>query len=69
MEAVNATGYLIAVHDGPHHVSVMSADISKMQEWIDSRPTALSNPHKFTLVLSGIINESQVKIMRIKDLV
>ncbi len=54
MEAVNATGYLIAVQDGPHHVSVLPVDISKMQEWIDSRPTALVKPHLLTQILSKI---------------
>jgi hypothetical protein len=26
----------------------------KMQGWIDSRPTALTNPHEYTLLLQSI---------------
>jgi hypothetical protein len=55
MEAINATGILAAVKDGPGHVSVMPTDPSKMQEWIDSRPSAQTNPHPLTETLKSVV--------------
>ena len=54
LEAVRATGVLDAVIDGPNHVSVRPTNPAKMPEWIATRPTALQNPHEYTLLLSEI---------------
>jgi RHS repeat-associated protein len=54
IDMVNATGFLVAVQDGPNHVSILPIDITKMQEWIDSRPTALTTPHFYTQILQGL---------------
>ena len=51
---INATGVLMAIKDSPTHVSVVPVNLSTMQEWIDSRPTALTNPHAYTLLLQSI---------------
>jgi len=49
MEAINATGRLVAVKDGLTHVSVFLVNIATMSDWIDSRPIANTNPHEYTL--------------------
>ena len=49
MEAINATGRLVAVKDGLTHVSVFPVNIATMSDWIDSRPIANTNPHEYTL--------------------
>ena len=54
IEAINATGMLIAKKDASNHVSVLPDDITKMQEWIDSRPTALTDPHLYTIMLQSL---------------
>ena len=54
MEMVNATGVFTAVRDGVNHVSVRPIDITRTQEWRDSRATALTNPHPFTRVMMSI---------------
>ena len=54
MEAVNATGVLSAVRDGPDHVSVIPTDISKMPEWQATREHANENPHTYTKILQNI---------------
>ena len=54
MEAVNSTGKLVAIQDGTTHVSVRPTDNSEMQEWIDSRDNALTNPHEYTKILQSI---------------
>ena len=55
MEAVNATGILLALKDGPDHVSIVPLNRAKMQEWINSRPNALSSPHPFTQVSQTLL--------------
>ena len=47
IEAINSTGYLFAVQDGPNHVSVNPTDISKMQDWMESRKNAETSPHPY----------------------
>ena len=54
MEAINATGALVAIKDGSNHVSVTPTDPTEMQSWIDSRPTAIENPHRLTTLLRSI---------------
>jgi RHS repeat-associated protein len=54
IEAVNGTGVLQAVNDHGDHVSITPTDPSKMQPWIDSRPTAETDPHPLTTTLKGI---------------
>nr|WP_318714699.1 RHS repeat-associated core domain-containing protein [uncultured Treponema sp.] len=54
MEAVNATGVLSAVKDGPNHVSVVPNDMSKMPEWQASREHANETPHVYTKILQTI---------------
>ena len=53
--AVNSTGSLMAIKDGPSHVSVMPANPTDMQSWIDSRPTAEVSPHPLTSTLKAIV--------------
>lgn len=55
MEAVNATGVLKAVKDGPNHVSVMPTIPSTMSGWIASRPNAQTSPHPYTVTLKAIV--------------
>lgn len=57
MEQVNATGVLVAIKDGPKHVSIVPIDITKMLEWIASRPNAEINPHIFTQTLKSIVTK------------
>ena len=52
--AVNATGELVAIKDGPTHVSVLPINITKMMEWMSTKPTANENPHKYTVILQSI---------------
>jgi len=54
MELINATGKLIAIQDKANHVAVMPVDMSRMQEWRDSRTNALYDPHEFTITLTEI---------------
>ncbi len=54
IEAVNSTGVLTAVIDGPNHVSVRPTNISELPIWIASRPTAKENPYYLTTILSSI---------------
>mgnify|MGYP003300863917 FL=1 len=54
IEAVNNTGVLRAVKDGPNHVSVLPTDITKMPEWQASREHANENPHQYTKLLQNI---------------
>ena len=54
MELVNATGVLMAIQDKTDHVSVRPINITLLQGWINSRPTAETNPHEFTQILSSI---------------
>ena len=54
IEAINATGVLRAIKDGPNHVSVVPVNISEMPSWIDPRPTAESSPHPYTQILRNI---------------
>lgn len=54
MEAVNNTGLLSAVKDGPNHVSVVPTDMSKMPEWQATREHANENPHVYTKILQAI---------------
>ncbi|UYZ37906.1 hypothetical protein OD350_09630 [Clostridium beijerinckii] len=54
MEEVNSTGVLVAIKDGATHVSIVPVDMSRMPEWMDSRASAETNPHPFTLLLKSI---------------
>ena len=54
MEAVNMTGVLSAVKDGPNHVSVVPTDMAKMPEWQASRDNANENPYVYTKILQNI---------------
>jgi len=54
MDAINGTGILAAIQDGKNHVSVVPTDMSKMQEWMDSRPTANQDPHYYTKILQSL---------------
>ena len=54
IEAINSSGMLIAVNDRDNHVAVRPIDPQKMQEWINSRPNASKNPHKYTKYLQSI---------------
>jgi len=52
--AVNATGVLRATIDRANHVSVFPTNPATLQGWQNSRPTALENPHPYTLILQVI---------------
>ncbi|HCC07514.1 MAG TPA: hypothetical protein DEP72_05080 [Clostridiales bacterium] len=54
IQMVNNTGVLRAVKDGPTHVSVKPVQTSRMTEWINSRLTAIFNPHAFSKILQSI---------------
>ena len=54
IEAVNSTGVLMAVIDGPNHVSVRPTNPIEMSLWIQSRPTAIENPYYLTTILAKI---------------
>ena len=54
MEAINATGKLVAIRDSLTHVSVRSVNLSKMQEWQNSRANANTNPHEYTRLLQAL---------------
>jgi len=54
IEAINATGQLIAIQDGSTHVSIVPINITKLPEWINSRPNAKVNPHPYTIILQRI---------------
>ena len=51
VQAINATGKLVAVKDGATHVSVKPVNMSKMTEWINSRENAEARPHEYTKIL------------------
>ena len=51
MEAVNATGIIIAVNDHDNHVAIYPVDYPTIEEWRESRPNANTNPHPYTLLL------------------
>lgn len=57
MEQVNTTGVFVAIKDGPTHVSVVPIDVTKMPEWIESRPTAETNPHPLTQTLKSVVSK------------
>lgn len=59
IEAVNETGVLTAIVDGPNHVSVRPTNPAEMPIWINSRPTAKEKPYYLTIILSNI--SSKVK--------
>ncbi len=52
--AINETGVLVAIHDGPNHVSVMPTNPLDIEPWIASRENANANPYYLTLVLQSI---------------
>jgi hypothetical protein len=52
--AINSTGVLTAVIDGPNHVSVRAVNPIDMYGWIESRPTAETAPHPYTTLLRSI---------------
>lgn len=54
MNAVNATGVLVAVKNGVEHVGVFAADNTQWQLWMASRTTALTAPHPYMILLSSI---------------
>jgi len=54
IEIVNATGVLTAVKDGANHASVKPIDVSRTQEWRDSKENALEDPHEFTRIMMSI---------------
>ena len=54
MEAVNATGVLVAINDHDDYVSVMPIDYSTMEEWRNTRETANEAPHAYTILLSTL---------------
>ena len=56
IEKVNASGVLIATFDplNPTHVLINPVDLSTLQDWIDSRETADTNPHIYTLTLMAL---------------
>lgn len=54
IESINATGVLLAVQDSPNHVSVFPVDMSTMDEWMDSRVNADSNPRPYSVLLRSI---------------
>ena len=54
IETINATGKLIAIQDRPNHVSVVPIDLTRMQEWMESRENANMNPHEYTQILQAI---------------
>ena len=54
IETINSTGVLVAVIDGPNHVSVRPTNISELPIWIASRPTANENPYYLTTILASI---------------
>ncbi len=54
MKAINSTGRLVAIQDSPTHVSVLPLNISEMDDWIESRNRAETNPHSLTTILKSI---------------
>jgi len=54
IEAVNATGVLRAIVDGPNHVSVIPADPLAMPGWIASRYDGSAQHHPLTLIMMAI---------------
>ena len=56
IEKVNASGVLIATFDplNPTHVLINPVDLSTLQDWINSRETADTNPHIYTLTLMAL---------------
>lgn len=54
IEAVNATGVLVAEQNGLNHVSVYPKDICQLDDWMASRDTAHTNPYYLTVLLQTI---------------
>ena len=54
IEAIQATGRLVAVKDGPTHVSVRPYSQGELIEWIESRSYAEESPHSLTVLLQSI---------------
>jgi RHS repeat-associated protein len=54
IEAINATGKLVAIKDGKTHVSVRPVNMKKMQGWINSRENANTRPHEYTKLLQAL---------------
>ena len=54
IEAVNATGVLVAEQNGTNHVSVYPRDISQLDDWMASRDTANTDPYYLTVMLQSI---------------
>ena len=58
IEAVNATGVLRAVPDGPNHISVIPIDRSQLLPWMNTREgvkdNGLGEVHPYTYLLEGI---------------
>jgi len=52
--AINSTGVLVAVQDGPLHVSVRPTNRLELFDWIISRPGAEVSPHPYTILLKEI---------------
>lgn len=55
MELINKTNVLIAIKDGPTHVSVKPLLPHTMKAWIASRVTAEINPHPYTILLKKMV--------------
>ena len=54
LEAVNSTGVLQAIIDGPNHVKVISTDPLELPIWMSTRETAKENPYYLTKILASI---------------
>lgn len=54
LEAVNASGFLTAVVDGPNHVSVQAINKAEHLLWIETKSTAETNPHPYSVFLASI---------------
>lgn len=58
IEAVNATGVLTAVPDGPNHISVIPIDESQLLSWMNTREGVKNNGmgevHPYTYLMEGI---------------
>ena len=54
LEAVNSTGVLQAIIDGPNHVKVIPTDPLELPIWMSTRETAKENPYYLTKILASI---------------
>ena len=54
LEAVNSTGVLQAIIDGPNHVKVIPTDPLELPIWMSTRETAKENPDDLTKILASI---------------